>query len=185
MIAHLKQRGVRVVFNSGAIGLMEKKRRGLIDSGLDELRVSMDAAQVNVQRLVHYGQGLAVRDQSLYGTLSALEADMLAEATRLSQELGIHLSASGNARPEASLTPAERERPWSGCQQPWSLSYITANGNVLPCCVSPWTAKDYQGLIPWRCTRRTLRRDLERGALPEVPDRVRNLQGPRPVPGLR
>ena len=212
MVAYLKKRGVTVVFNSDAIGLREKKRRALIESGLDELRVSMDAAtpdtyrairgvatfdrvvdnvtaladlkkalgvaapqvslwftvmkknlvelpdfirlagkmgagQVNVQRLVHYGQGLAVRDQSLYGTLSALEADMLAEATRLSQELGIHLSASGNATPEASLTPAERERPWSGCQRPWSLSYITANGNVLPCCISPWTAKDYRGLI--------------------------------------
>jgi len=24
---------------------------------------------------------------------------------------------------------------------------VTANGNVLPCCISPWTAKDYPGLI--------------------------------------
>ncbi len=212
MIAYLKGRGVAVVFNSDAIGLREKKRRALIDSGLDELRVSMDAAtpetyrairgvpmfhrvvenvtalvdlqretaattpqvslwftvmknnlrelpdflrlagkigaaEVNVQRLIYYGQGMAVQEQSLYGTLTALEAQMLAEAVRLSQELGILLKASGDTTPEASLTPEERQRPWAGCQRPWSLSYVTANGNVLPCCISPWTAKNYAGLI--------------------------------------
>ena len=212
MIAYLKGRGVAVVFNSDAIGLREKKRRALIDSGLDELRVSMDAAtpetyrairgvpmfhrvvenvtalvdlqretaattprvslwftvmknnlrelpdfirlagkigaaEVNVQRLIYYGQGMAVQEQSLYGTLTALEAQMLAEAVRLCQELGILLRASGDTTPEASLTPEERQRPWAGCQRPWSLSYVTANGNVLPCCISPWTAKNYAGLI--------------------------------------
>ncbi|HYL80348.1 MAG TPA: radical SAM protein [Candidatus Acidoferrum sp.] len=212
MITYLKGRGVTVVFNSDAIGLTEKKRRGLIESRLDELRVSMDAAtpetyrairgvatfdrvvenvtalrqlkkecavalpkislwftvmkknleelppfirlagtmgaeQVNVQRLVHYGEGLAVQEQSVHGTLSAKEETLLAEASRLSQEAGIVLSASGDTTPMESLTPEERERPWSGCQRPWSLSYITANGNVLPCCISPWTAKDYPGLI--------------------------------------
>lgn len=212
MITYLKGRGVTVVFNSDAIGLTEKKRRGLIESGLDELRVSMDAAtpdtyrairgvatfdrvvgnvtaleklkkqsavalpkialwftvmkrnlselpllirlaatmgaaQVNVQRLVHYGEGLAIEEQSVYGTLTEMEETLLAEASRLSQELGIVLSASGNTTPVESLTPEERERPWSGCQRPWSISYITANGNVLPCCISPWTAKDYPKLI--------------------------------------
>jgi MoaA/NifB/PqqE/SkfB family radical SAM enzyme len=212
MIRHLKGQGAAVVFNSDAIGLTEKKRRALIESGLDELRVSLDAAtpetyrairgvprfdrvvenvaalaalkkrlgaatpkislwftvmkrnvgelpdfirlaakmgaaHVNVQRLVHYGEGLAVQEQSLYGSLTALEEVMLAEATRLAQDSGIDLSASGATTPPESLTPRERERPWSGCQRPWSLSYITANGNVLPCCISPWTAKDYPGLI--------------------------------------
>jgi MoaA/NifB/PqqE/SkfB family radical SAM enzyme len=212
MITYLKGRGVRVLFNSDAIGLTKKKRLGLIESGLDELRVSMDAAtpetyrairgvttfdrvvenvtalgqlkrqlavalpkislwftvmqknlpelpcfirlaatmgaaQVNVQRLVHYGEGLAVQEQSVYGTLTAMEEALLSETSRLSQELGIVLSASGNTTPVESLTPEERARPWSGCQRPWSLSYITANGNVLPCCISPWTAKDYPGLI--------------------------------------
>jgi MoaA/NifB/PqqE/SkfB family radical SAM enzyme len=212
MIAYLKGRGITVVFNSDAIGLTDRKRRGLIQSGLDELRVSMDAATpetyrairgvpmfqrvvenvsalvdlqrelgaatprvslwftvmrnnvrelpdfirlagkigavaVNVQRLVFYGQGMAIREQSLYGALTALETEMLAEASRLCQELGIALKASGDTTPEASLTPEERERPWAGCQRPWSLSYVTANGNVLPCCISPWTARNYAGLI--------------------------------------
>lgn len=212
MIAYLKGRGATVLFNSDAIGLTEKKREGLIASGLDELRVSLDAAtpetyrairgvptfqrvrenvralvearrsmgagrpaislwftvlkdnvqeipafirlagevgadRVNLQRLVYYGQGMAVADQSLYGALSALEHRCLEEATRLAREQGIELCASGNTTPEASLTPEERSRPWSGCQRPWTLSYITANGNVLPCCISPWTARDYRGLI--------------------------------------
>ena len=212
MIAYLKGRGAAVVFNSDAIGLTAKKREGLIDSGLDELRVSVDAAtpetyrairgvpafprvlenvtalirlrqeskarrpvislwfttlrrnvheipdvirlaarigadEVNLQRLVHYGQGLAVAQQSLHGALSSLEEKLLAEATALARELRIRLRASGNATPEASLTPEERKRPWSGCQRPWILSYVTANGNVLPCCISPWTTRNYRGLI--------------------------------------
>lgn len=212
MIRYLKGRGTTVLFNSDAIGLTEKKREGLIESGLDELRVSLDAAtpetyrairgvpafhrvcenvaalaalrrklgagppaislwftvlrsnvhelpafirlaatvgagQVNIQRLVYYGQGMAVAEQSLHGTLPALETQLLAETTRLAGELGISLCASGNTTPEASLTPEERKRPWAGCQRPWTLSYLTANGNVLPCCISPWTTKDYPGLI--------------------------------------
>ena len=212
MIAYLKARGVGVAFNSDAIGLTDKRRRSIVESGLDELRVSMDAAtpetyrairgvatfervvenitaladlirergaptpkislwftvmkrnvyelpdfvrlagkvgavQVNVQRLVHYGQGLAIQEQSLHGDLTRLETEMLDQAARLGHELGIGLTASGDTTPQASLTPEERARPWAGCQRPWSLSYVTANGNVLPCCISPWTARDYAGLI--------------------------------------
>lgn len=50
--------------------------------------------------------------------LTGLEAEMLGEASRLSQGLGIRLSASGNTTPESSLTPEERERPWAGCSGP-------------------------------------------------------------------
>ena len=42
---------------------------------------------------------------------------------------------------------APSPRPWAGCQRPWTLSYVTANGNVLPCCISPWVARDYPALI--------------------------------------
>jgi radical SAM protein with 4Fe4S-binding SPASM domain len=212
MIALLKARGATVLFNSDAIGLTAKRRRSVIESGLDELRISLDAAtpetylairgvpmlhrvvenatalvdlqrelgtatpkvslwftatrtnlgelpefirlagkigaaEVNVQRLVYYGQGLAVKEQSLHGALTRLETQLLAEAERLAQELGISLRASGNTTPEQSLTPGARARPWAGCQRPWSVSYVTANGNVLPCCIAPWTARDYAGLI--------------------------------------
>lgn len=43
MIAHLKARGAAVLFNSNAITLGPRLRRELVASGLDELRVSLDA----------------------------------------------------------------------------------------------------------------------------------------------
>lgn len=43
MIAHLKARGARVIFNSNAISLSARRGESLIDAGLDELRVSLDA----------------------------------------------------------------------------------------------------------------------------------------------
>lgn len=43
MIAHLKSRGAAVLFNSNAITLGPRQGRGLIEAGLDELRVSLDA----------------------------------------------------------------------------------------------------------------------------------------------
>ena len=44
MIRYLKGRGVYVLFNTNGTLLAPKKRRELIDTGLDELRVSLDAA---------------------------------------------------------------------------------------------------------------------------------------------
>jgi MoaA/NifB/PqqE/SkfB family radical SAM enzyme len=44
MVAHLKARGARVLFNSNAITLSPQRARALIDAGLDELRVSLDAS---------------------------------------------------------------------------------------------------------------------------------------------
>ncbi|HEX5454627.1 MAG TPA: radical SAM protein [Stellaceae bacterium] len=45
MIRHLKGRGAYVLFNTNGTLLSAKKGRELIDSGLDELRVSLDAAE--------------------------------------------------------------------------------------------------------------------------------------------
>ena len=45
MVAYLKQRGVYVLFNTNGTLLNEKNGQALIDAGLDELRVSLDAAE--------------------------------------------------------------------------------------------------------------------------------------------
>src|SRR6266702_8651821 len=45
MIRYLKDRGTYVLFNTNGTLLSEKKGRELIESGLDELRVSLDAAE--------------------------------------------------------------------------------------------------------------------------------------------
>ncbi|MBV9430982.1 MAG: radical SAM protein, partial [Hyphomicrobiales bacterium] len=45
MVSHLKARGVYVLFNTNGTLLKTKKSRELIEAGLDELRVSLDAAE--------------------------------------------------------------------------------------------------------------------------------------------
>ena len=44
MVRYLKDRGAYVLFNTNGTVLNEKNGRALIDAGLDELRVSLDAA---------------------------------------------------------------------------------------------------------------------------------------------
>jgi MoaA/NifB/PqqE/SkfB family radical SAM enzyme len=213
IVAYLKSRAATVLFNSDAISLTLTRALKLIDSGLDEYRVSMDAAtpetyrrlrgvdqfdrvvanvrrlveleqersrsaprvslwftaarvnlpelpafvrlaaslgvaEVYVQRLVFNELGLATAENALHGRLRQQEQELLAQTEELARALGLVLHASGLTTPLASLNgPAAGARPWAGCQRPWTLSYVTANGNVLPCCISPWVARDYQALI--------------------------------------
>lgn len=213
IVAYLKTRVAVVLFNSDAIGLTSARAIRLVESGLDEYRVSMDAAtsatfrklrgvdrfervkanvarlvalqremgrttprvslwftasranveelpafvqlaaelgvpEVYVQRLVFNGLGLATDANALHGRLREREQTLLAEADALATRQGIAMRASGLTTPLASLHGSgDGARHWAGCQRPWTLAYVTANGNVLPCCISPWVAKDYSGLI--------------------------------------
>jgi len=213
IVAYLKTRVATVLFNSDAIGLTAARASRLVESGLDEYRVSMDAAtratyrllrgvdrfdrvignvrrlvavqrererttprvslwftatranveelpafvalaselgvgEVYVQRLVFNGLGLATEANALHGRLQARETELLAEAEALAARRGITIAASGLTTPLASLQGgADGRRHWAGCQRPWTLAYVTANGNVLPCCISPWVARDYPALI--------------------------------------
>jgi MoaA/NifB/PqqE/SkfB family radical SAM enzyme len=214
MIAHLKGRArpPHVLFNSNAISLTAAKQEALLEAGLDEFRVSTDAAhpklyarirgvdcfermvgnvvafaqrirragsgprlslwftalhanlaelpdlvrlahrlgvnEVYVQRLVFYGQGLAQGEQSLFRAMQAAEEKLLAAAEVLAVELDIQFRASGATTPrESLLSPDGNQRPWSLCRRPTTLLYTTVNGNVLPCCFSPFTTRDYSGLI--------------------------------------
>jgi MoaA/NifB/PqqE/SkfB family radical SAM enzyme len=52
MVRHLKQRGVYVLFNTNGTLLDERRGRALVDAGLDELRVSLDAAEPRAFELV-------------------------------------------------------------------------------------------------------------------------------------
>ncbi|HXP76862.1 MAG TPA: radical SAM protein [Stellaceae bacterium] len=45
MIRYLKERGIYVLFNTNGTLLAPRKRREIIETGLDELRVSLDAAE--------------------------------------------------------------------------------------------------------------------------------------------
>jgi radical SAM protein with 4Fe4S-binding SPASM domain len=218
IIAYLKTRGAHVLFNSDAISLNRPRASKLIESGLDEYRVSVDSAtaetyrrirgvdqfdrvvanlahlrseqrrlgcerpavslwfiaarsnlhelpdlvrladrigvgEVYLQRLVtttagRAGHGMARDEESLHGALEAAQLELIEDAERLARERGIAFRASGLNEPVQSLQRSQDlERYWSGCQRPWSLSYVSANGNVFPCCIAPCTAKNYRGAM--------------------------------------
>jgi MoaA/NifB/PqqE/SkfB family radical SAM enzyme len=52
MVRYLKDRGTYVLFNTNGTLLRPKKGRALIDAGLDELRISLDAAESKAFQLV-------------------------------------------------------------------------------------------------------------------------------------
>jgi MoaA/NifB/PqqE/SkfB family radical SAM enzyme len=59
MVAHLKGRGATVLFNSNVITLGARLGRALIDAGLDELRVSLDATTPETYARVRGGDAFA------------------------------------------------------------------------------------------------------------------------------
>ncbi len=208
MIRYLKARGVYVLFNTNGTLMREKRFPDLIESGLDELRVSLDAAdaatyalvrgkpffdrivrdvtnftryqkehdaatprvslwltgmketvaqlpefvrlaakmgvgEVHLQRLVfdEAGFGMARAESSLFEQ-GGDEQEAIAAAQALGAELGVTLDASGATEPGLSLR-RQGDAPWSGCKRPWSLMYFTAHGRALPCCIAPFSARDY------------------------------------------
>jgi MoaA/NifB/PqqE/SkfB family radical SAM enzyme len=207
-----------VLFNSNAVLLDEDWQRALIGAGLDEFRVSLDAAtaatyarirgidafdtvienlrrfasmdgaerprlsfwltvmrenlrelpalvnlaaeigvsEVYVQRLVLIHHGLAQAEQSLYGQLRTQEEAALAEAAKRARAHRLAFRASGLTSPQESLRgrnngdrpfdPAQ-DKPWSVCFRLWMTTYIMANGNILLCCISPFSTTDYSSLV--------------------------------------
>ncbi len=210
MVGYLKARGAYVLFNSNALALTPARRLALAVSGLDEYRISFDAAQpatykmvrgvdglnrvkrnllaltallrqqgggpklslwfttmrenvqelpevarfaseagiaeLYVQRLVYFGQGLATEEQSLYGKLAEEEQAALKETQAICRQHNIRLAASGGEQPGAdgwqAAAALDEERPWSACTRPWRLMYVQANGDVSPCCFAPFTGQD-------------------------------------------
>ena len=213
MIRHLKDRAVYVVFNTNAVLLTRRRQVELIDSGLDELRVSLDgstpetyrrvrgipgfervvanvaemartrrelgsetprlsfwvtglrenlhelpgvvdlAARVGVdevylQRMVFWGEGLAVEQQSVYRGFRAEAEAIVAEAERRAARHGVALKGADAASPRSSLLerPPAAE-PWRACSRPLRLAYITAQGTALPCCIAPFTDAPYPSIV--------------------------------------
>jgi radical SAM protein with 4Fe4S-binding SPASM domain len=216
MIRHLKNRDVTVVFNSNGILLDGRRQADLIAAGLDELRISLDAAspegysamrnsnqfdriiknlrsfvdrirhhphsrlklslwylgtleniselpdfirlaasigirEVYLQRLVYFqddrGYGAAKPVKSLMDS-DGKSREFVNESQALANRFDIQFNASGMAAPLESVQtdPSERS-PWRKCFRPNTLMYITANGNVLPCCISPFSTSDYSSII--------------------------------------
>ncbi len=216
MIQYLKKRKAFVFFNSNGILLDEICQNQLIDTDLDELRISLDAAsptgyktvrnsdkfnlivrnvqafseritslnvshpklslwylgtreniseipgfvrlaatlgitEVYLQRLVyfqdHEGYGLARSEKTLMDS-NATVAELIHKSYEIAKQSGVKFNASGLSNPLESLQTGNRNPlPWKRCYRPTTLMYITANGNVLPCCISPFSTFDYDSII--------------------------------------
>jgi MoaA/NifB/PqqE/SkfB family radical SAM enzyme len=132
MVAYLKARGVHVLFNTNGTLLKIKKSRELIEAGLDELRVSLDAAEAGAYARIRGRDMFDAILRNLKGFM-ALKAEMgvshprvslwltglketieqLPDFVRLAHEVGVrevHLQrlvyfpeGQGMARPSSSL----------------------------------------------------------------------------------
>ena len=83
MIRYLKERGTYVLFNTNGTLLNERRCRELIDSGLDELRVSLDAAEPQSFKAVR-GKDAFERIVKNVRELRALQRRLGAETPRVS-----------------------------------------------------------------------------------------------------
>jgi MoaA/NifB/PqqE/SkfB family radical SAM enzyme len=216
MIRYLKGRNAYVFFNSNGILLDTHRQHQLIDAGLDELRISLDAAsqagyeavrnsdqfaqvlsnvrafserikslrtagpklsiwclgtreniselpglvqltaslgvmEVYLQRLVyfqdHEGYGLAKAEKTIMDSDLGV-TELINQSNQFASQLGVQLNASGLSDPLASLqTDVSNPTPWKKCYRPTTLMYITASGNVLPCCIAPFATSDYESII--------------------------------------
>jgi radical SAM protein with 4Fe4S-binding SPASM domain len=225
MIRYLKGKGATVLFNSNGHLLNPQWAEQLISAGLDEYRVSLDAAteftyarvrssgnfplvisniemlirmrnegrlssptvsawmvgtkenirdlpdmillasrvgidEVYLQRLVYPldgpGQGLATPENAISGAREDVR-EIVDRSMALSHSLGVRLMASGLTIPSESLRSRSREEaPWRRCRRPWEVTYITAWGNVLPCCISAFSTLDYDSIILGNVFERSL-----------------------------
>jgi MoaA/NifB/PqqE/SkfB family radical SAM enzyme len=83
MIRYLKERGVYVLFNTNGTLLAPRKRREIIETGLDELRVSLDAAEAQSFFKVR-GRNFFDRIVRNVGEFTALQKEIGAATPRVS-----------------------------------------------------------------------------------------------------
>ncbi|MGO9546559.1 MAG: radical SAM/SPASM domain-containing protein [Rhodomicrobium sp.] len=133
MVRYLKDRGIYVLFNTNGTLMREKKSRELIEAGLDEMRISLDAAEAkafeavrgrdlfdrcvrNVKNFVELKKRMGAERPRLSLWLTGLREtlEQLPAFIRLAHEIGVpevHLQRLvyfengpiGLARPESSL----------------------------------------------------------------------------------
>jgi MoaA/NifB/PqqE/SkfB family radical SAM enzyme len=111
---------------------------------LVEMAPAVGAAEIYVQRLVYFGAGTAREELAIFGQTRRREEEILLQCEERCGALGLRFTASGAVDPRASVARHGTDRAWQACHRPYSLTYITANGNVLSCCFVPFTSTRYQ-----------------------------------------
>jgi radical SAM protein with 4Fe4S-binding SPASM domain len=121
------------------------------------LAAHIGVPEVYLQRMVYYHKaerapGMLDDGHGLFAAFDEIVDRIIAESEALAQALGVTLRASGATTPQHSLkgegaiTVDTPQRPWAACMRPWTTAYVTANGNLLPCCISPFATTDYDSL---------------------------------------
>ncbi len=82
-VKYLKDRGIYVLFNTNGTLLNEKNGRALIDAGLDELRVSLDAAESDVYQMVR-GKDFFDKIVENVGNFTKMQRELNAPKPRVS-----------------------------------------------------------------------------------------------------
>jgi radical SAM protein with 4Fe4S-binding SPASM domain len=120
---------------------------------LVRLAAHVGVREVYLQRLVYYldgeqAPGMMDSGHALFDDFDAQVDRIVAEAETVARAVGVTLRASGATDPRHSLEASTKRapRPWAGCLRPWTTAYVTANGNCLPCCNSPFATTDYDSL---------------------------------------
>lgn len=119
---------------------------------LVRLAADVGVSEAYLQRMTFFGDGEMSKDataraeNALYGTLEDQQAILIHECEVLATELGLLFQASGATTPGESMA-VKGSHPWQGCYRPWALTYITANGSVLPCCIAPFATTDYPHIV--------------------------------------
>lgn len=108
---------------------------------LVDLALQTGVREIYVQRFIYFGEGLATEDQAIFRHAQTQEVALIAETERRCEAEGILFRATGAATPSEYIEQDEaatKQRPWSACQRPSKLAYITARGNVFSCCFAPF-----------------------------------------------
>ena len=106
---------------------------------LVDIALETGVGEIYVQRLIYFGSGLAREDQALFRRAQEEERAIIERTEERCREHGLAFRATGATTPaEYIASNSTDQRPWSACQRPYKLAYITALGNVFSCCFAPF-----------------------------------------------
>jgi MoaA/NifB/PqqE/SkfB family radical SAM enzyme len=183
MVRYLKDRGVYVLFNTNGTLLREKRFAELIEAGLDELRVSLDAADAatyavvrgkpffdrivrDVGRLTEYQRvaGVAHPRVSLWLTGMKETVDQLPDFVRLAARMGVHEvhlqrlvfdeAGFGMARAESSLFEATQAQEQAAIERAQAIGAELGVTLDASGATEPGLSLKQQEQNPWTGCRR-------------------------------
>jgi len=183
MIRYLKERGVYVLFNTNGTLLREKRFRDLIESGLDELRVSLDAADAtayaqvrgrpffdrivrDVRRMREYQDEKGAQNPRISLWLTGLKETIqqLPDFVRLAASMRVrevHLqrlvfddAGFGMARPESSLFESTKAEELACIEAAAAIGATLGVTLDASGATEPGLSLKQQGEKPWSGCRR-------------------------------